>query len=140
MKSIYLIGSLRNPEIPKIAQRIRALGFDVFDDWYAPGPQADDYWRDYSKARGQSYAEALNSWAAKHVFETDKHHLDRCDMAVMVHPAGRSCHLELGYMAGCGKPTFILLDDPERWDVMVQFADYWFFDLDDLLGELRYHA
>lgn len=31
---IYVIGSLRNPEIPKFANELRSLDFEVFDDWY----------------------------------------------------------------------------------------------------------
>lgn len=122
-KKIYLIGSLRNPEVPKIANRLRRLGFEVFDDWYAAGPEADDKWRDYEKARGRSYKEALKGFAARHVYHFDKHHLDACDIAILVLPAGKSGHLELGYVIGKGKPGFILLDNPERWDVMYQFAN-----------------
>lgn len=123
MRSIYLIGSLRNPEVPKVAEKLRIAGFEVFDDWYAAGPEADDCWQRYETARGRSYAEALHGYAAKHVYEFDKYHLDRCDMAVLLLPAGKSGHLELGYVAGLGKPTFIYLDKtPERYDVMYQFA------------------
>ena len=123
MKSIYLIGSLRNPEIPKIAGEIRKKGFDVFDDWYAAGPEADDYWRDYEKLRGHDYPTALSGYAARHVFEFDLYHLDRCDIGILVLPAGRSGHLELGFMAGKEKPTFILLGaEPDRFDVMYKFA------------------
>lgn len=122
-KVIYLIGSLRNPEIPKIANTIRAKGFEVFDDWFAAGEKADDSWRDYEKQRGHSYKEALAGYAAKHVFAFDKLHLNRCDGAVLVMPAGKSGHLELGYVSGIGKPAWVLFDSvPERYDVMTQFA------------------
>ena len=33
MRSIYLIGYLRNPEVPKVAEKLRIAGFEVFDDW-----------------------------------------------------------------------------------------------------------
>lgn len=122
IKSLYLIGSLRNEEVPKIAATLRDTGLDVFDDWFAAGPEADDYWKKYEEARGRSYVEALRGYAARHVFEFDRHHLDRCDSALLVLPAGKSGHLELGYVAGSGKPIFILLDRPDRWDVMYLFA------------------
>lgn len=137
---IYLIGSLRNERVPQVAQRLRAETIPVFDDWYAPGPNADDYWRDYSKFRGQTYKEALNSYAATHIFEFDKFHLDRSDGGVLVLPAGKSGHLELGYLIGQGKRGYILFDgepEPERWDVMYQFATGGvFFDLESLLTKL----
>ena len=142
MKSLYLIGSLRNPDIPRIGNRLREeLGIEVFDDWFAAGPIADDSWQEYEKLRGKTYPEALASYAARHVFDFDKHHLNRCDAAVLVLPAGKSGHLELGYMAGMGKPTFVLFDqEPERWDVMYQFAEGGaVFSVDELVKLLASH-
>jgi nucleoside 2-deoxyribosyltransferase len=138
MKSIYLIGSLRNPKIIELAQAIRGIGFDVFDDFMAAGKDADDNWRDYEKARGHSYAEALNGYAAKHVFAFDLKHLTRCDIAVLLMPAGKSGHLELGWALGKGKPGFILFDEePARFDVMYQFCNAVLFNEQDLLDELK---
>ena len=137
-KSIYLMGALKNIKVPHIGNELREMGFDVFDDWFSPGPEADDFWRKYEKVKNVSYKEALKGWAAKHIFEFDKYHLDRCDMAVMIMPAGKSCHLELGYMIGCGKPCWVLFDnEPERWDIMYQFATDVFFDLNELKDELN---
>jgi nucleoside 2-deoxyribosyltransferase len=138
MKSIYLIGALRNQRVPSVAKTLRAEGFDVFDDWFAPGPEADSFLLAYEKERGHSYKEALQGHAAKHVFNFDKNHIDRCDIGVMVMPCGKSGHLELGYMRGQGKPVFILFDEePERFDVMYQFATDVFFNADDLIEALQ---
>lgn len=119
---IYLIGSLRNPHVPVLSAMLRDRGHTVFDDWYAAGPEADDYWQKYETARGRPYKEALGGYAAKHVFEFDKKYLDLCHTGVLLLPAGKSGHLELGYLLGKGKQGFILLDRPDRWDVMYQFA------------------
>jgi nucleoside 2-deoxyribosyltransferase len=139
MKTVYLIGSLRNHRVPEFADIIRASGFDVFDDWYAAGPTADDSWQAYEEARGKTYPEALNSYAAKHVFEFDKEHLLRADIGVLLMPAGKSGHLELGWIIGKGKPGFVLFPDgpPERWDVMYQFASGIFYGVDQFLQELE---
>jgi len=137
MKSIYLIGSLRNPEVTKVAAFLRTAGFEVFDDWMAAGPEADDYWRDYEKEKGNTFSQALEGYAAKHVFEFDKYHLDRCDIAVLMLPAGKSGHLELGYFIGTGKPGYILLDNqPDRFDVMYQFASGVFATKEELCHAL----
>ncbi len=136
IKSIYLIASLRNPEVVKIGNAIRELGIEAFDDWSSPGPEADDYWKTYSEARGQTYKEALASWSARHVFEFDKYHLDRCDASLLILPAGRSCGIEFGYTRGRGKPGWVLLDRPDRWDVMLQFATGIYDNLHDFLGVL----
>lgn len=138
IRSIYLIASLRNKEVVQIGNRIRELGIEAFDDWSSPGPEADDYWKQYSEARGQTYKEALNSYAAQHVFEFDKYHLDRCDSSLLILPAGRSCGIEFGWSRGRGKPGWILLDRPDRWDVMFQFASGVYDSVDDfikILGE-----
>lgn len=135
MKKLYLIGSLRNPRIRDIGNAIREWGYDVFDDWHAVGPEADDHWRDYEKARGRSYAEALQGAAAQNTFHFDKRHLDAADAAILVAPAGKSAHMELGYMLGKGKPGFILFyeePEPERWDVMYLFATAVCSGLDEL--------
>jgi hypothetical protein len=138
MKSIYLVGSLRNPEIPVIANEIEALGFEVFDNWFSAGKIADDSWKAYEQLRGRTYAQALEGYSARHVFEFDKKHLIRCDMCVLILPAGKSGHLELGVALGMGKKGYILSDDTaDRWDVMYQFATGIFFSRNDLFNALR---
>jgi hypothetical protein len=138
VSSIYLIGSLRNPEIPALGVTLREAGFDVFDDWFAGGKIADDEWQAYETSRGRTYGEALRGYAADHVFHFDKYHLDRADSGVLVLPAGKSGHLELGYLAGQGKRTFILFDSvPERWDVMYKFATGVAFSVDELVRLLK---
>ena len=135
---LYLIGSLRNPEVPALAERLRTHGHDVFDDWFAAGPEADDWWQKYEQARGHTYAQGLSNFAADHVFKFDKHHLDKADGGVLLLPAGKSGHLELGYLIGQGKPCYILLasKEPERWDVMYKFATGVFNDEVELVHAL----
>ena len=135
---IYLIGSLRNPEIPKIANRLREHGLEVFDDWYAAGEHADDAWRDYELARGHNFREALQGHAARNVFEFDKRHIARASAAILACPAGKSGHLELGVVLGSGRPGYILLDgNPERFDVMYQFATLVTDNLDEIVADIK---
>lgn len=136
---IYIIGSLRNKNVPVVSRVLRRLtGFEIFDSWYAPGPHADDYWRRYEMGKGISYKEALNGWAAKHIFEFDTYHLSRADAVVMIMPCGKSGHLEFGWAIGRGKPGYILFEkEPKRWDVMVQFCTEVFFDVKSLVTCLK---
>lgn len=140
-RKVYVIGSLRNPAIPQIARYLReALNCEVFDDWYAAGPEADDYWQAYEKERGRTYAESMQGYAAPHVANFDKKHLDECTDAVLVLPAGKSGHLELGYCIGSGKRGFILLEeDVERWDVMYHFATAICPTVEDLVIKMKEH-
>jgi nucleoside 2-deoxyribosyltransferase len=141
MSLVYLIGSLRNPQIPEYGNQLREAGFDVFDSWYAPGPKADDHWRDYCQRRGLSYQQSLKDYSATHIFEFDKFHIDRSDIGVLAYPAGKSGHLELGYMIGRGKTSYIVFPEGEppkdRWDVMLQFANAVCFSMDELITTMH---
>lgn len=124
-KVLYLIGSLRNERVPKLANYLRAENThtEVFDEWYSAGPHADDSWKEHQRSKGLSYQEALEGHAARNVFSFDRRHLDRSTHALLVLPAGKSGHMEIMYAAyGVGCKTAILLDPEDvRWDVMYQF-------------------
>lgn len=138
VKTVYLIGALKNWRVVKLANELQQAGFEPFADWITPGPEADSFLLKYAKQRGWSYKQALESHAAKHVFEFDRHHIDRCDMAVLLAPAGKSGHLELGYVIGQGKPGFILFEkEPKRFDVMLQFATKIFFSKQEMFKFLK---
>lgn len=133
---IYLIGSLRNAAIPILGERLRKDGFKIFDEWYSAGEEADDKLRDYFRNRGFSYKEALSSHAAKNIFHFDKRHLDASEAAILVMPAGKSAHLEVGWMAK-DKPTFYYIEEePDRYDLMVQFCTAVCIGYDDLVETL----
>jgi len=137
---IYLIGSMRNPTVPLLANDLRKEGFSVFDDWYSPGKNADDEWQVYEKLRGRTFKQALDGSHAWDVFNFDKRHLDKASTAVLVAPAGKSAHIELGYMRGLGKPAFVYMHgEPERFDVMYRFATGVCVCYDELVKELKYY-
>ncbi len=139
-RAAYIVGSLRNPRVPIVATQIRAVGWDAFDDWFSAGPEADDHWQKYEKERGHDFATALAAPCAQNIFQFDKRHLDRCSAGVLIAPAGKSGHLELGYLIGQGKPGYILLDgEPERFDVMYNFATAVCTSVEQLLGLLEAH-
>lgn len=139
MRSIYIIGSMRNPRVPEIAQALRVIGWDAFDDWYSSGPESDDRWQAYEAARGRSYRAAAAGHHARNVFNFDKRNLDRCDCALLVMHAGSSGHTEFGYTVGRGKPAYILLDgEPKRYEIMPpNFATDVFVSVEEMLEALR---
>jgi len=132
------MGALKNWKIIDIAKKLRTEGFEVFDSWISPGPEADEFLRKYSKKRGLTHKEIMNDWSVEHIFEFDKHHLNRADIVVMVMPCGKSGHLEFGYSIGQGKKGYILFDkEPKRYDIMHRFANKIFYDLDELIKEVK---
>ncbi len=136
---VYLIGALSNRErIQAVAERLRLEGHDVFDDWLSPGPEADEQWQAYEKARGRTYTEALWGYHAGTVFAFDVHHLMEAEAVVMILPCGKSGHLEFGWSVGQGKHSIILFDDePERYDIMYRFADDVVFDVENVVDFLE---
>jgi hypothetical protein len=136
---IFIGGSLRNPNIPIIAAEIRKTLPDavVFDDWFSGGPEADDCWRAYEKARGHDLAQAVKGPAAQNIFQYDRRHILESDAYVLILPAGRSGHLELGFAVGNNKRGYILMDEePDRYDVMYAFADEVFYKRENLYDQL----
>ncbi len=135
---IYVIGSLRNPKIPELWKKIKAAGHEPFADWFGAGPEADDKWKEFNIEIGRDYLEALQSEGAKAIFEFDKRNLDKADACILVAPAGKSGHLELGYSIGRGKLGYYLLEaNADRWDVMLQFARLVTYNLDDIVKDLN---
>ena len=135
---IYLIGSLRNPEIPHIGIKLRDAGFDVFDDWWSASPDADDWWQEHETLKGSTYREALYGPHAISVFEFDRKYLYQADIAVLVMPAGRSGHIEYGHMTGHNKPCYVLFTgEPDRYDVMYRFGTDIAFSVTELIEVLQ---
>lgn len=135
---LYLISSLRNPIVPEIHVKLEKIGFDVFSSWFSPGPRADDYWRDYTKDKGLDLKGALLDPSAEHIYAFDHYYLDNADLGVLLMPAGKSCHLELGYLIGKGKPGYIVYNEvPKRYDIMIKFCNDIFFGIDEMIAGLQ---
>ena len=136
---IYIIGSLANPKIPEIEKLLRASGFNVFAQWHAAGEHADEEWQKYFKYHGINLRDALKSAFVQNGFQFDKKHIDEADTVVVIAPFGKSGGIELGYAVGQGKHSYILFPngDPERYDMMLAWADDIFYNLDELMSKLR---
>lgn len=120
MARIYLASSWRNPSQPDAVLQLRAAGHEVYD-FRNPAPGDDGFsWseidRDWLAWKPEVFAELLTSHpVASAGFKLDKDALDWCDTCVLLLPCGRSAHLELGYAAGAGKRSFVVLHE-ERFE------------------------
>jgi nucleoside 2-deoxyribosyltransferase len=138
MTSIYVAGPLNSNRVRKVAIKLRESGYDAFDDWHSAGPHADEEWQKHEIERGRPFSEAIRGYHARLVVDFDQHHINRCDAFVLVAPAGKSTHIELGYAIGLGKPSFVLFDgEPDRYDVMYGLATCC-FSFEQLLLEIEY--
>ena len=122
MRNVYVVGSLHNPLVTEVANRLREAGHEVFDDWHAPGPDTDSFWREYEEGRGRTYIEALAGKHAKNVFDFDMVNLHAADTVVLILPTGKSAHMEIGYAVGVGKDCYIILDGEAHWEVMYRLV------------------
>jgi nucleoside 2-deoxyribosyltransferase len=122
---VYLAGALKNPRIPEIGNKLRAIGCDVMDEWWTPGEHADTNWQLYEKIRGRSFQEALQGRSARNTVVFDRAFIDISDIFINVAPSGKSAMLEMGYAKARGKHTILFLDghQPERYDVMPALVD-----------------
>jgi hypothetical protein len=129
---------------------IRALGHDVYDfrNPHATGDrengakgqgfhwtEIDPNWRNWTPGE---LRDALETPRALEGFHSDYDALIWCDICVMVpgQTAGRSMHLELGYAAGLGKQTIILLSDGEP-ELMYKLANHIAINLGELSDLLQ---
>ena len=81
----------------------------------------------------------LNSPIAAQGYLTDLRGMTWCDTCLLFMPCGRSAHLELGWCAGRGKRTIILLADGEP-ELMALMADHICVSIDevvDIVGSAR---
>ena len=132
---VYVIGSLSNPRVEEVADRLRAEGFDAFDQWRAA---EGDFWASYAQRRGMSFRDALAMDFTETAFQFDLKYLHKADTGVLVMPAGRSAGLELGYLLGRGKRGYVLYDgEPERPDLMTKLATGVCFSAEELIEVLR---
>lgn len=121
-RKIYLASSWRNPYQPEVLAALCAAGHEVYD-FRNPAPgQTGFAWRDCGGLAATdgpgtgatnipAYLEAVHSPRAAEGFSLDKAALEWCDTCVLALPCGRSAHLELGYAAGQGKDTYVLLHE-----------------------------
>jgi nucleoside 2-deoxyribosyltransferase len=137
---IYVASSWRNEKQPSVVEALRAAGHDVYDFRHPqPGNEGfhwseiDPAWRQWTPER---FRNALADPIADRGFGFDVQALAGCDACVLVLPSGRSAHLELGYAAGAGKPTFVLMLGPDEPELMYKLCDRVCLSIDEVVASL----
>ena len=97
----------------------------------APAPRIGKKGSDWETAT--EYLRMVNHPRAVEGFESDLAAMSRATHIVMVLPCGKSAHLELGWGAGAGKRTAVLLEDPVEPELMYRCADLLSTSLDEIL-------
>lgn len=125
MSKVYVASSWRNPHYGDVLQILRGHGHAVWD-WRSPPTGGNGFrWQDTAveevanyqhgdKISPSAWGRLLNTTVAQTGFASDLAGMSWCDVGVLLHPCGRSAHLEAGWIAGRGKTVHVLaLEDVE---------------------------
>jgi hypothetical protein len=139
---VFVSSSWRNDRQPTVVRAIAAAGYEVYDFRHpvegadVPGfswSEVDPAWQSWT---AEDFREALSHPRVRQGFHYDMDALQACDAVVMVQPCGRSAALELGWAAGAGKPTIVLLADGEP-ELMLLIARHFCLTVEEVLAVLE---
>lgn len=137
---IYVASSWRNEQQPDVVTLLREARHEVYD-FRHPEPGDDGFhwsmidpsWQSWDAERFRYH---LDHVIAQKGYEKDLEAMEWADAFVLVMPCGRSAHLELGWAAGAGKPTIILLANGEP-ELMYKMATMLCVDMREVVEALR---
>lgn len=137
---IYVASSWRNDLQPKVVDRLRAVGHEVYD-FRNPAPgdngfswkEIDGGWQSWS---AEKFRTVLQHPVAERGFKFDMDALRGADATVLVLPCGRSAHLELGAAVGFGQTTVVFLAGENEPELMYKMCDYICVDLGEVVNVL----
>jgi hypothetical protein len=138
---VFVSSSWRNEQQPSIVRELTTAGHEVYD-FRSPAPNgaAGFSWTDVDpdglRSTPSGFREVLRDARVLEGFRRDMAALRGCDALVMVQPCGRSAALELGWAAGAGKATVVLLADGEP-ELMLKMADHFCLDVFEVLATLE---
>lgn len=124
---IYVCSSWRNVHYYDVLDRLSAEGHKVWD-WRKPPTGGNGFkWQecglvDYRHGdvvSALTWSELLRHPTAQTGFASDLAGMNWCDVGVLLHPCGRSAHLEAGWLAGRGKTVHVFAPQPVEPDLMV---------------------
>jgi hypothetical protein len=137
---VFVSSSWRNQRQPSVVSALRQSGHDAYD-FRSPAPGAVGFsWSEVDSdgvcSTAAGFRDVLHDVRVTKGFERDMDALRGCDALVMVQPCGRSAALELGWAAGAGKATVVLLADGEA-ELMLKVADHFCLDVSEVLSTLE---
>lgn len=139
---VYVASSWRNEQQQAVVAALRSAGHEVYDFKNPPGGTGFG-WRKVTDEplpwSAERTREVLSHPIAQAGFDSDFDAMKWCDAIVMVQPCGRSAALELGWGAGAGKLTIVLLADQQEPELMLKCADRLCTSLDEVLAFLGLH-
>jgi hypothetical protein len=124
---VYVASSWRNEYYHQLLTDLVECGHAVWD-WRNPPTGGNGFrWQDCGQTEYQhgdkitvdDWRRLLHHPVAGAGFASDLSGMNWCDVGVLLHPCGRSAHLEAGWIAGRGKKVHVLALAPVEPDLMV---------------------
>lgn len=140
MSLIYVASSWRNPDQPYIIEFLRKHGYKVYDfrhpeinDIGFHWSEIDPDWESWTK---YTYRDYLAHTYAVNGFKKDIAAMKQADIFIGIQPFGKSASFEMGWAAGQGKKTILLLANGEP-ELMVKMFDHICCNLNEVLKALK---
>lgn len=121
---IYLASSWKT-DTKRVIEDLRFFRHHVYDFKNPYGysgfswNEIDTRWQDWNPVQ---YVDALNNQNAERGFGFDIGALTACDACILLLPCGKSAHLELGFAAGMGKFTYVLMFEKDTPELMYKMC------------------
>ena len=125
---IYVASSWRNERYPAMIRRLLEANVEVYDfrnpvlgDNGFSWREIDPAWESWTP---EQFRNNLGHPTAKRGFAFDYAALNKANAGLCMLPAGRSAHIEFGYLLGQGKPGCILLAEGQEPELMYSMSTY----------------
>jgi hypothetical protein len=135
-RRIYVASSWRNNMQPEVVKALREEGHEVYDfknprkgDSGFHWSDIDPQWESWTPCQ---YRLSLDHRIANRGFRSDYDAMCWANTFVGVMPFGRSASMEMGWGAGNGKQTILLLSDGEP-ELMVKMFDFVCLTVEEVL-------
>src|SRR3954469_4943306 len=124
---IYLASSWRNPHQPRLVERLRGAGHEVYDFRNPPNNSGFGWEQTGDLDKGpdgkpivdaRAFARTLRHPIAIAGYESDRGAIEWADACVFLAPAGRSASWELGYATALRKLTVVVLHETMEPELM----------------------
>lgn len=133
---LYVASSWRNEHYDGVCNFLLQCGHRIWN-WRQPPTGGNGFsWsqcgmeghRHGDKVSVANWKDMLDAQPACLGFASDLCGMNWCEVGVLLHPCGRSAHLEAGWLAGRGKRVHILALEPVEPDLMVLALNGEIFD------------
>lgn len=124
-RALYIASSWRNKEYENTVEFFRNAGHMVWN-WRNPPTgtpafkwqEIDPLYKHGDLVSTDAYRNMIIQPRAEEGFMADYTGMKWCDTGILLLPAGRSAHIEAGWLRGFGKPVYVIRPDTEEPDLM----------------------